>query len=165
MWKNLILVFNVLITLVRWWAVWLLGDSMLNHLSRCLNKNIYFHQAHGGEIYNFPSTPGEVFRRDRLTKDEGELKCVPAANGNPATCTATSSSQETVGGNFDYNWDAVDTNTFYDPPPVCSNPSDPSCTWWGTWIDSGPTLKTSTYTRYDPILSSVGYWRLTIPYI
>ena len=120
-------------------------------------KKKYFHQAYGGEIYNFPSTPGEVFRRDRLTKDEGELKCVPAANGNPATCTATSSSQETVGGNFDYNWDAVDTNTFYDPPPVCSNPSDPTCTWWGTWIDSGPILKTSTYTRYDPILSSVGY--------
>ena len=130
---------------------------MLNHLSRCLNKIIYFHQAHGGEIYNFPSTPGEVFRRDRLTKDEGEHKCTPLIPGSPAhgipdvpeTCVATSTAQETVGGNFDYNWDAVDTNTFFDPPPVCNNPPNPA---HRTCTDIGPTLKTSSYTRYDTIM-------------
>ena len=92
-----------------------------------------------------------MLRRDRLTKDEGEHKCTPFIPGSPAhgipdvpeTCVATSTSQETVGGNFDYNWDAVDTNTFYDPPPVCNtnNPAAITCT------DIGPTLKTSSYTR------------------
>ena len=73
----------------------------------------------GGEIHHFPITPGEVFRRDRLTKDEGEKKCVgpwtsppgPGASGggdNPGTCNENSFppsvTQEFVGGNFDYNW-------------------------------------------------------------
>ena len=62
---------------------------------------------------------------------------------------ATSTAQETVGGNFDYNWDAVDTNTFYDPPPVCNNPPNPA---HRTCTDIGPTLKTSSYTRYDTIM-------------
>ena len=75
----------------------------------------------GGEIHHFPITPGEVFRRDRVSKDEGEQKCVraqaagppvpgpgastmPGSPAVPATCTATGSSQEMVGGNYDYNW-------------------------------------------------------------
>ena len=84
----------------------------------------------GGEIFHFPATPGEVFRRDRVTVDEGEHKCVGETSGptpTPATCTATATVQETVGGNFDYNWDAVDTNTFFDPrdgsPPVLKTTS------------------------------------------
>ena len=46
-------------------------------------------------------TAGEVFRRDRLTRQEGELRC----SASPATCTATPSSQTRAGGNFDFNWD------------------------------------------------------------
>ena len=67
-------------------------------------------EVFGGEIHHFPITPGEVFRRDRLTKDEGEHKCVgPPINsaGNPTgsgTCTPNATHQEFVGGNFDYNW-------------------------------------------------------------
>ena len=74
-----------------------------------------------------------MFRRDRVTKDEGEHKCVGATTGppaTPATCTATPTVQETVGGNFDYNWDAVDSNTFSDP--LDGNP---------------PTFKTTSFSR------------------
>ena len=54
-------------------------------------------KVHGGEIYDFPITTGEVFRRDRLTVDEGEHKCIPDSPGPPAvtaTCTASPTSQE-----------------------------------------------------------------------
>ena len=48
---------------------------------------------------------GEVFRRDRLTKDEGEQKCRPASPSSPASCTATATSSTQLGGNFDFDWD------------------------------------------------------------
>ena len=54
-------------------------------------------KVNGGEIYDFPITTGEVFRRDRLTVDEGEHKCIPDSPGPPAvtaTCTASATSQE-----------------------------------------------------------------------
>ena len=75
---------------------------------------IYFaSEVFGGEIHHFPITPGEVFRRDRLTKDEGEHKClgdITTVNAGgqpvttPATCNPNPNPQEMVGGNFDYNW-------------------------------------------------------------
>ena len=46
-------------------------------------------------------TAGEVFRRDRLTRQEGGLR----GSASPATRTATPSSQTRAGGNFDFNWD------------------------------------------------------------
>ena len=60
--------------------------------------------------------PGEMLRRDRLSKDEGEQRCVPQhtnAQGQAvgATCAATVTSQTSVGGNFDYNWDSEDSVT------------------------------------------------------
>ena len=89
------------------------------------------------------AVPGEVLRRDRLTKDEGEQRCVPLltnAHGQntPATCTATSASQTSVGGNFDYNWDSVDSVTFSDPAPENVN---------NQVVDLPAVSKTSTKSR------------------
>ena len=59
---------------------------------------------------------GEMFRRDRLTHDGGEVKCV---EGHGDTCPTTNTDQTEVGGNFDFNWDSVDSvtyNTGTDPP-------------------------------------------------
>ena len=52
---------------------------------------------------------GEIFRRDRLTQDGGEVKCT-AAHGD--TCPTTTTDQTEVGGNFDFNWDSQDSVTF-----------------------------------------------------
>ena len=52
---------------------------------------------------------GEIFRRDRLTHDGGEVKCT-AAHGD--TCPTSTPDQTEVGGNFDFNWDSLDSVTF-----------------------------------------------------
>ena len=52
---------------------------------------------------------GEFFRRDRLTKDGGEVKCV---EGHGDDCPTSTPDQTEVGGNFDFNWDSVDSVTF-----------------------------------------------------
>ena len=52
---------------------------------------------------------GEFFRRDRLTQDGGEGKC-QASHGD--SCPTSNTDQTEVGGNFDFNWDSVDSVTF-----------------------------------------------------
>ena len=47
--------------------------------------------------------------------------------------------QEYVGGNYDYNWDSIDLNTFNDPVPNAAN----------SYTELPPVYKTSSYTREE----------------